>query len=172
MPGSLVLIDSETASNSASIVLSGIDSTYDVYMAQLTAIKIDTDNKNMLCQVTTSGTADSDSEYDTAYRNMYSNSSFGGGSGTNGTSVTFGHSMGTGTGELLNATLYLYNFANASEHSLFTVERTYLNLTPDLVGIIGAFVHTVDEANDGLAFTVESSNNFTSGEFRLYGIQN
>ena len=171
MAGSLILIDSDTASNSASVSLTGISSTYDVYLCVLNGIT-PTADANFNMRVTTSGTADSDSEYDTAYRNMYSNSSFGGGSGTNGTSVTFGHSMGTGTGELLNATLYLYNFANASEHSLFTVESTYLNLTPDLVGIIGAFVHTVDEANDGLAFTVESSNNFTSGEFRLYGIQN
>ena len=35
MAGSLILIDSDTASSSSSISLTGMDSTYDVYMATI-----------------------------------------------------------------------------------------------------------------------------------------
>ena len=39
MSGSLILIDSETASSSSSISLTGMDSTYDVYVATISGAK-------------------------------------------------------------------------------------------------------------------------------------
>ena len=49
MAGSLVLVDSDTASNSASVSLTGISSTYDVYLCVLNGITPTADaNFNML----------------------------------------------------------------------------------------------------------------------------
>ncbi len=63
MPGSLVKIDETTLSSpTASVTLTGIDSTYDVYMVRVSNVQPVTDNKNFLWRVTTSGTAQSDSE--------------------------------------------------------------------------------------------------------------
>ena len=60
MSNSLILIDSDTASNSASISLTGISSTYDVYLCVLSGIT-PTADANFNMRVTTSCTADSDS---------------------------------------------------------------------------------------------------------------
>ena len=61
MAGSLVLIDSETASDSASISLTGISSTYDVYLCVLNGIT-PTADANFNMRVTTSGSPDDDSQ--------------------------------------------------------------------------------------------------------------
>ena len=61
MAGSLILIDSDTASNSASVSLTGISSTYDVYLCVLNGIT-PTADANFNMRTTTSGSADSDSE--------------------------------------------------------------------------------------------------------------
>ena len=70
MAGSLVLVDSETASSSASISLTGIDSTYDVYMATWVDVVSANDNVAMYVRVTKSGSADTTSNYDLAFKNL------------------------------------------------------------------------------------------------------
>ena len=94
MPGSLVLIQETTLSTpTASVVLTGIDTTYDVYKVVVSGIQPVTDNKNLQMRVTKSGTAQSDSEYDTGGKNLKAGSSFSNSSGTNATSVTFAFSL-------------------------------------------------------------------------------
>ena len=173
MAGSLILIQKETlASATASVVLTGIDSTYDVYMVRVSNMQPVTDNKNMVFHITKSGSADTTSNYDHAYSYFNSTGSFGSSTGTNGSSATFGWSQGNGTGEKCNAILYLFNFPNASEYSFVTVESNWLDITPDFVGAQGGFVHTVASASDGVSFTMESSVNIEAGaEFALYGLK-
>ena len=66
MAGSLVLIQETTVSSPVSSVsLTGIDSTFDVYKVIFSNIFASADD-DMQIRVTTSGTADSDSEYDIA----------------------------------------------------------------------------------------------------------
>tara|TARA_R110002167_G_scaffold255283_1_gene461687 strand:+ start:1121 stop:1645 length:525 start_codon:yes stop_codon:yes gene_type:complete len=172
MAGSLIEIQKTTLSTpTASVVLTGINSTYDVYMVRVSNVQPVTDNKNMIFRITKSGTAQSNSEYDTAGKNLNASSSFGNSSGTNATSVTFAFSLGNGTGEKANAILYLFNFANANEFSFITAESSFLDLTPNLVGFQGGFVHTVASASDGVSFEMESSVNINTGaEFTLYGL--
>ena len=173
MPGSLVLIQETTLSTpTASVVLTGIDTTYDVYKVVVSGIQPVTDNKNLQMRVTKSGTAQSDSEYDTGGKNLKAGSSFSNSSGTNATSVTFAFSLGNQTNETTNAILYLFNFANASEYSFITAESSFLNLTPELVGFQGGFTHTVASASDGVSFEMESSVNINTGaSFKLYGLK-
>ena len=173
MAGSLVLIQETTLSTpTASVVLTGIDSTYNVYKVVVQNVQPVTDNKNLQLRVTKSGTAQSDSEYDTGGKNLNASQSFSNSSGTNATSVTFAFSLGNGTNETANAILYLFNFANASEYSFITAESSFLNLTPSLVGFQGGYVHTVASASDGVSFQMESSVNINTGaSFKLYGLK-
>tara|TARA_B100000214_G_C23765810_1_gene534359 strand:- start:183 stop:707 length:525 start_codon:yes stop_codon:yes gene_type:complete len=173
MPGSLVKIDELTLSSpTASVTLTGIDSTYDVYMVRVSNVQPVTDNKNFLWRVTKSGTAQSDSEYDFAGINMYTHTSFGNTSGTNATSNTFAHSCSNVAGETVSATLYLFNFPNASEYSYATIESAWVNATPNSVGMTSGLVHTVASASDGVHFFMESSVNINTGaQFALYGLK-
>ena len=173
MAGSLVLIQKETISSGvSSVTLTGIDSTYDVYMIRLSNVQPVTDNKNMNARITKGGTEQSDSEYDYAFKTLKASGSFGDVGVTNATQFTFADSLGNGTGETVNAIMYLFNFANASEFSFMTVESARLILTPDFTAHQGGIVHTVASASDGIKFFMESSVNMNTGaEFALYGIK-
>ncbi len=172
MAGSLVLIQETTLTTpTASVVLTGIDSTYNVYMVKISNVQPVTDNKNLQLRVTKSGTAQSDSEYDTAGKNLQMSGTYGNSGGTNATSVTFAFSLGNQTNETANAILYLFNFPE-SEYSFITAESIFLNLTPSLVGFQGGFTHTVASASDGVSFEMESSVNINTGaSFKLYGLK-
>ena len=172
MAGSLVEIQKTTlASATASVVLTGIDSTYDVYMVRYSNMQPVTDNKNMVFHITKSGSADTTSNYDHAFENLKVNASFSTSSGTNASSATFAWSQGNGTGEKANAILYLFNFPTA-EYSFITIESNWLDITPDFVGAVGGICHTVASASDGLSFTMESGVNINTGaEFSLYGLK-
>ena len=172
MAGSLVLIQETTLTTpTASVVLTGIDSTYNVYMVKISNVQPVTDNKNLQLRVTKSGTAQSDSEYDTAGKNLQMSGTYGNSGGTNATSVTFAFSLGNQTNETANAILYLFNFANSSEFSFITAESSFLQTDSSLTGFQGGFAHTVASASDGVHFSMESSVNINTGAiFKLYGL--
>ena len=108
MAGSLVKIDEEIVSSAvANVTLTGIDSTYDVYMVKLNNVQCDTDNQSLRIRVTESGTANSTANYDGADKRLYSDTTFANGSYTNQTNIFFSESLGTGTGEAFNSILYL-----------------------------------------------------------------
>jgi hypothetical protein len=170
MAGSLIKIDEEIVSSAvASVTLTGIDSTYDVYMVKYNNVVPSTDAQVLKLRVTTSGTPDSDSEYDDAIMFMKSDGAFSKTGGTNQDHFPFDTS-GTTTGEELDGILYLFNFNNSSEYSFATVEGVSLNSSSDLRSETGGFVHTVAEANDGVHFFFNSGN-IDSGTFTLYGLK-
>jgi len=175
MAGSLVLIDSETVSSSTTAVtLTGIDSTYNVYVLQIAGMTVSADEAPMM-RVTKGGSAQTDSEYDEAKEYFKSDTSFAafGQQGVNRIDATA--TIDSGSGAAGNGTYYLFNFPNASEYSFVTIESNHLQATVDSVrGFIGGFVHTVASASDGIQI---SANNWTSsstleaGEFKLYGLK-
>jgi len=168
--GLLQVATNTVTSGVSSVVLTGIDDD-SVYLVTINNVQPVTDNKNLQMRVTKSGTAQSDSEYDTAGKNLKASGSFGNSSGTNATSVTFAFSLGNATNETANAILYLYNFANASEFSFITAESCFLDKTPSLIGFQGGYVHTVASASDGVSFEMESSVNINTGaKFTLYKV--
>ena len=71
MAGSLIKIDEEIVTSAvASVTLTGIDSTYDVYKVVLRDIQGDTDIQSLKVRVTASGTAQSTSNYDYAKKTL------------------------------------------------------------------------------------------------------
>tara|TARA_A100001515_G_C4574462_1_gene210861 strand:+ start:1101 stop:1619 length:519 start_codon:yes stop_codon:yes gene_type:complete len=171
MAGSLVLIQETTVSTStATVSLVGIDSTFDVYKVVYNNLTTDTDNKQVRLRFTVSGTADSSSNYDYAYKDIRSANTFADVSDTD--SSEFRHNaIGTGTSETSNGVLHLFNFSNSSINSFYTLEETMVSLVPEARGRQGAGMLTVNQATDGVVFLLQDSANFTAGTFKLYGLK-
>ena len=173
MSGSLILIDSATASTSATVTLGGADwdNSYDVYMVTYYKVQPVTDAVNLQVRFTVSGTADSSANYDRAFLKLNSGSSFSDITGTDGNQLRLSaHNTGTGTNEFNNGVLYLFNFNDASEYSFITSEETGFGADTVARGNMGGGVLTVAQATDGILFKF-SSGNISSGEFKLYGLK-
>jgi len=172
MAGSLIKINEVNVTSGATMNITGIDSTYDVYILQFNDVVADTDDKNLYFRFTASGTADSSANYDYAVKELRNDVDFANRSGTNGTLLGVNISgQGTGTGEACNGTIYAFNFNNASEYSFCTMEITMFDFETRLFGWQGGGVLTVAQATDGFEFFWESSVNFSSGQFVLYGLK-
>ena len=169
MAGSLVLIQETTVSSAtASVSLVGIDSTFDVYKVVYDNVQCDTDAQNFRIRVTKSGSADTTSNYDQAYKKLDSSTTFGNRSNTN-QSYWETEELGTATQEQNNGVLYLFNFNNSSEYSFITLEESTFNTAQTLTGRQGGAVHTVASASDGIQFFMESGN-IDVANFKLYGL--
>ena len=167
MAGKLVQVATETVTSAvASVTLTGIDSD-DVYMVAYNNVTGSVDNQGFRTRVSTSGTPKT-TNYDVAYKRLRSDTTFSNISATGEPSITLGI-VGTGTGEINNGILYLYNFNNASEYSFATIEPTILDATPTLQGNTGGFVRKVAETNNEIEFSI-ASGNITSGTFTLYRV--
>jgi hypothetical protein len=170
MAGSLIKIDEEIVSSAvASVTLTGIDSTYDVYMVRYNNMQNDTDAQQFRIRVTKSGTADTTANYDWAFKKLDATTTFGNRTGTNQTYWET-EQLGTSTQEQNNGILYLFNFPNASEYSFITVEESTFNTAQQLTGRTGGAVHTVASASDGIQFLMQSGN-IDGGTFTLYGLK-
>ena len=174
MAGSLIKIDEEIVSSAvASVTLTGIDSTYDVYMVKVMNCTPDTDGVGLHFRVTESGTPNSTSNYDYAKKTLRANTSFSNSSATNQTEVFVNTqlAMGTGTEETLQGVQYLFNFNNSSEYSFSTDELIFRSYdSGSLMGGQGGWVYTVAEAHNGVNYFM-SSGNIASGTFTLYALK-
>ena len=182
MAGSLFLVDKFTVSSDVSSVTIGggssgsssynftIDSTYNVYKLIIYGLRADTNSSSPQIRVTKSGTAQSDSEYDEAAKQLKAYNTFGNNDDVNLTSWGF-NTTGTNANSSFNLIAYLFNFADASEYSFATFEEATSDTTLDFRGKQGGGVHTVASASDGINISV-SSGNIASGELVLYGLKN
>jgi hypothetical protein len=167
---SLIKIAETTVSSAvSSVTLTGIDSTYDVYMVRTNNVTFDTDNVDFAVRVTTGGTPQTDANYDRATKLLRTASFLNIGS-TNTTNFEIEGGGGNAANEQSNNIFYCFNFNNASEYSFCTVETSQVNLNSQLGGQQGGFVKTTAEANDGLHFFVSSGNIDTGSSFVLYGL--
>ena len=170
MAGSLVKIQETTVTSAvASVTLTGIDSTYDVYMVKLNNVVPVDDNKYLIYRFTVGGTADSSANYDQALKELRADSAFDNVAQTNQTSGSFDNA-GTGTEEQNNNVMYLFNFNNASEYSFATVEGSARSSAGHLRARQGGSVLTVAQACDGIQF-LYTSGNIDNGTFTLYGLK-
>jgi hypothetical protein len=170
MASSLIKIDEEIVTSAvASVTLTGIDSTYDVYMVKINKLECDTNNRDVWLRFTTSGTADTSSNYDNANKELRADSAFSNRSGTNLSVIQIGGNIGDQTGEQFNAVLYLFNFNNASEYSFCTFETSHLDSGPNHRGRQGGGVLTVAQATDGINVLM-AGGNIDNGTFTLYGL--
>ena len=104
-------------------------------------------------------------------KKLNASSSFENNTGTNQDHLrTSSAGIGTGTSEVDNGILYLFNFNNASEYSFITVEETLFSSAETHSGNQGGGVLTVAQSCDGIQFLM-SSGNIDGGTFKLYGLK-
>jgi hypothetical protein len=172
MAGSLVLLNEVNITSGATANITFSDTSFDVYVLQFNDVIADTDDKDLNFRFTASGTADSSANYDYANKELRADFAFQNRSATNGTYLPVNVSgQGTGTGEACNGTIYAFDFNNASEYSFCTMEITMFDFSERLFGWQGGGVLTVAQATNGFEFFWESSANFSSGRFVLYGLR-
>jgi hypothetical protein len=172
MAGSLVLIQETTVSTSvASVSLTGIDSTFNIYKVVYDNLGQVNDNTNTSIRfIDSSGSAISDSDYDVAQVNMCSDTSFRNLNGQNSDKAFIVEAGGNNTNELSNGVLYIFNANNSSEYTFFTIEGNYTNTATDLRGGQGGGVLTSAEQVTGIQFFIDSGN-IDAGTFKLYGLK-
>ncbi len=164
---SLVQVATNTVTSAvSSVTLTGIDSD-DVYMVTVNNYVPVSDGVSPVTRVTASGTAQSTSNYDRAFKILKADTSFQNVSGTNRSAFDILTGAGTGAGEQNNAIIYCYNFNSSSEYSFITVENVAINASASTRGSMGGNVYTVAEAHNGLSFSFDSGN-IASGTFTLY----
>jgi len=169
--GSLIKIDEEIVTSAvASVTLTGIDSTYDVYMVAYNNVLSTTDGVSFVLRYTVSGTADSSANYDGAWKNLRADTTFQNNTNLNNTEG-FICTLGTAGNEQANGVMYLFNFNNASEYSFHTLENTARENDGNLKGFQGGQVLTVAQACDGVQFFMSSGNIDTGSKFVLYGLK-
>tara|TARA_R100000406_G_scaffold83466_3_gene66034 strand:+ start:334 stop:846 length:513 start_codon:yes stop_codon:yes gene_type:complete len=168
MPGSLVKVSEvDVSSAQATVTLTGIDDTYNVYKLMVTDVTPDTDSVNLMGRITKSGSPDTTSNYDVGYLNMNSYANASATDDVDQDSINFGNT-GSGTGETQNLELWLFNFHTAT-YSNISREQVAYNASPALSGQHGQITHTVSTASDGMHFYF-ASGNIVDGKFSLYGI--
>jgi hypothetical protein len=171
MAGKLVQVATETVTSSvASVTLTGIDSD-DVYMVAVNNVTNSSTGSyySLFARVLTSGTPQTDSNYDNVHKGLWANGAFQNVVYINQSSWSIsGTGMdANGTSESFNGILYLYNFNQSSEYSFITLEASLFNADGQLYGFQGGNVKTTAETNNGIQFFY-SSENIASGTFTLY----
>ena len=171
MAGSLIKIDEEIVTSAvASVTLTGMSSTYDVYKFIMSDIVPVNDNVHTFLKFTESGTANSTANYDSAYKN-FNTTSFSNSSYTNRTNFyLINNYIGTPTGEKGQAVCYIFNSQESGEYTFLTQEIASAGHTYSLWGNQGGGVMTVTSVVDGLYIYLESGN-IASGKFSLYGLK-
>ena len=160
MAGSLVQVNKTVSDGSdTTLKVTGIDSD-DVYLLDLKLIQTQNNNEVINMRVTKSGTADSTSNYDRAYK-VISSTSFSNSNYENGTGGRIMENVddayGGGQG-----IFYLYNFNSSSEYSFWTIENVCI-VSNQIAGAQGHGVHTVASASDGIEVYGSSGGTFISG---------
>ena len=167
----LLQVATSTVSGTPSTVQILGTTTDDVYLVVMHNVRPTTDDKDLFCRVTTSGTADSSSEYDYAYKQLRADTTFGNTAYTNQSSWRLEFAIGNvASEEMFNGLMYLYNFNDSSEYSYMTLEGSNRLQGQNLLGETGGGVQTEAQSCNGLEFFWESSSTFASGTFTLYKV--
>ena len=174
MAGSLIKIDEEIVTSAvASVTLTGIDSTYDVYMVKFNNVIGTSGNNNLEVRVTESGTPNTTSNYDFAHKKLDATTTFANQSATNSDHFQINLQVGNDPlfNEQSNGILYIFNANNSSEYTFITTETVFLNpFSGGLNGSQGGGVFTSASTVDGLNIFF-STGNIDSGTFTLYGLK-
>ena len=166
----LVQVATNTVSSAvSSVTLTGIDSD-NVYIVTFTNVLGTSEPTNFSYRMTESGTENSTSNYDYAFKDMFAGSGFSNRAATNADKVSFNQGSGSTALETQQGILYIFNANNSSEFTFTTYETTFRNAYGGaLQGAQGGGVFTVTSAVDGIYFQ-QDSGNIASGTLTLYKV--
>ena len=164
--GKLVQVATGTASASANLTLTGID-TDDVYLLTLMNIVPATANADVYLRVTESGSASSDSDYDEGYKVLRADTTFQNEGSENNDHWLLSGSMQTDTGKSCNAYVYIYNANDSSEYTYISAHSIYFHTT--ILGNVFGGLYTQTTAVDGIQVVFDTGN-IASGTATLYRV--
>jgi len=175
MAGSLIKIQEvEISSAVASVTLGGSewDSSYDVYMIQLSNVEIDSASKYLVMRVTENGTPNTSAYYDASYKNIKSsgltNSSY-----SNLTYFyTINNVMGNTANQTFNGVKYIFNANNSNQYTFFTNEVSAYSNPSTLWGNTGSELYQSKSQIDGVQFFLWDTGNIDNGIISIYGLRN
>lgn len=175
MAGSLVRIKTENVTSSvASVTLTGISSTFNVYVVMFDSVTPDVDD-TLLARVTESGTPNTTSNYSTASKqyNSSAGTTSAGASGGGDTSFDLSFGLESTVSNNCNGVLWLYNFNSSSSFSYVASDLVgWGSSSNEMKGRKGGHTFESASACDGLHFFLSSGNNIESGStFTLYGLK-
>jgi len=176
MAGSLVKIDEViVTSATANVILSGIDSTYDVYMVKTNNVTHThtggaTTNIRITKDVSGTPTPVTSANYQRALREFRVDQAFSNAYVSVNATALYAEDVGDLSTEQGNNIMYLFNFSNASEYSFITYEGAAINADANLRGRQGGFSLNIAEAHNGIQIYF-SSGNVETGTFTLYGLK-
>ena len=144
---------------------------YDVYKI-VTTITTDSDNLEVPMRLLDSGGSEiNQSEYDNAFLELRSSTTFGEGRVTGDTEIIRPMRTGAGSQSAGNNVVYIFNPYDSSSFTFLTIQGAFwANDTPQLVGSKGISVHKSAETISGFKYFV-SSNNITSHNVSVYGVK-
>ena len=167
--GLVQLTTTNVTSNVASVSLTGIDDDSN-YIVLANNIFFDS-NDDMRIRFTVSGSADTSSNYDYAYKSIQAGTSFANNNTTNASNIDFNQGTGTSASNPINFKMHLYNFNNSSEFSFFNMSNAHRNTSQGRHAMFtGGGVLTEAQTTDGVHFYLNSGNNFANGRFTLYKV--
>lgn len=169
MAGDLILISKATASDSTSISLTGMSSTYDFYVAKISGVTHSTTAYDYV-RFTVGGSVDTSANYDSTIRTLRTAAGDGSNSYANQTFIyTVPYEKDTGAGSSTNATIHIFDSQLSTEYTYCTVmeSSSYGTVGGGNSGQ-GAGILKEDQVTDGINFS-PSAGNYPKGEFRLYG---
>ena len=172
MAGSLVKIaETEVTSSTASVTLTGINTTYDVYILTVRDHQGVNDAFSRM-RVTHSGSAVSSSTYDFAQKYLKSDTSYADNASTSNDAYDFTSTVENDTARGgANAVIWLYNFQVSGQHKYFnSIEVHNQGSTTDIRGLQGAGANSDTAVCDGVNIFM-SSGNIASGKYSLYGLK-
>ena len=170
MAGNLLQVATNTVTSAVSSVDLIGTTTDDVYMIAISGLACADDSYPLYLRFTESGTANSTANYDSAYKQLKSDTSFSDGYAENQSIIDLSFASGNDTGEDISMIMYVYNANNSSEYTFVTYENTFMVSTPKFWGRAGGGVLTVDSQVDGVSFFFGSSKTIASGTFTLYKV--
>ena len=167
--GLVQVTTTNVTSNVASVSLTGIDDDSN-YIVLANNIFFDS-NDDMRIRFTVSGSADTSSNYDYAYKSIQAGTSFANNNTTNASNIDFNQGTGTSASNPINFKMHLYNFNNSSEFSFFNMSNAHRNTSQGRHAMFtGGGVLTEAQTTDGVHFYLNSGNNFANGRFTLYKV--
>ena len=161
MAGQLAFVNKTVSDGSATAIkVTSIDSDH-VYLLVLKLIQTQNNNETINMRVTKSGTADTTSNYDRAYKILSTISALANGNYVNGTGSRIMENVDDANGGG-QGIFYLYNFNSSSEYCYWT-NQNVCTVSNQAAGVTGGSVHTVASASDGIEVYGSSGGTFISG---------
>jgi hypothetical protein len=171
----LILLSSQTASNSAQIDFTQFSSSYLLYIIKYYGVVPASDAVDLWLRTSTNGGASYDtggSDYRHARYAVFDSgagTASSGAAGTNGDSkIVIANALGNATGESLNGETTLVGLSNSLYKSIES-RAWFLNSTPASVASYGNGVRVTTSTVNAVRFLM-SSGNISAGVFKLFGV--